>query len=71
MNTVYFLGSQVSLYGLYNSTVITAECTIPPFFEKYLYEPPRVTDRGMRAFCLRGKGEEEPGFFCKLTSNLP
>lgn len=35
MKTVYFLGSQVSLYGLYNSTAIAAECTIPPYFEKY------------------------------------
>jgi hypothetical protein len=34
MRPVYFLGSQVSLYGLYNSTVIVAECTMPPLFEK-------------------------------------
>jgi hypothetical protein len=34
MKYVYFIGSQISLYGLYNSTVIVAECTLPPYFQK-------------------------------------
>ena len=32
----FFLGAEVSLYGLYNSTSLTAECTMPPYFEKYM-----------------------------------
>jgi len=43
-------------------SIITAECTLPPFFEKYIFRrKPSAEDTGMRAFCLRGKGEEEPG----------
>ena len=88
----HFTGSQISLYGLYNSTIITAECTLPPFFEKYLPRPifllilsplglicgrryifrrkPSAKDTGLRAFCLRGKGEEEPGVFYVLLNAL-
>jgi hypothetical protein len=69
MNIVYFIGSQISLYGLYNSTVVVAECTMPPYLEKYCawygFRPDR---RGQyrsqcHTFCLKAQGEEEPGKF--------
>ena len=129
MRPVYFIGSQISLYGnskpptnawlsspaekrivwrrsktqtkgcttgLYNSTVIVAECTMPPLFEKYFaglgpsahrfefrhcvlyllttfvcgacagFKPDGDGEyRKSKAhnFCLKGKGEEEPGYF--------
>ena len=58
----------VCRYGLYNSTVITAECTLPPFFEKYLFGPPAASDSPRRKFWLEGKGEEEPGKFYVLLN---
>ena len=76
MKAVYFAGSQVSLYGLYNSTVIMAECTIPPFFEKYFaYMGFRPNDDGVYRsttcnFLLTGKSEDEPGKFYVLINML-
>lgn len=50
-------------------SIITAECTLPPFFEKYIFRrKPSAEDTGIRAFCLRGKGEEEPGCATQLTT---
>lgn len=57
-------------YGLYNSAVITAECTLPPFFEKYLFGPRAASDSPRRRFWLQGKGEEEPGIFYVLLNML-
>ena len=52
-------------------SIITAECTLPPFFEKYIFRrKPSAEDTGMRALCLRGKGEEEPGVFYVLLNAL-
>ena len=69
MNVVYFIGSQISLYGLYNSTVVVAECTLPPYLAKYcVWYGFRPNSNGeyrskVHNFCLKAKGEEEPGKF--------
>jgi hypothetical protein len=74
MKPIYFVGSQCSLYGLYNSVMVCADTAMPHYFEKYFanlgFRPNAEGEfqSAAHTWMLRGETRDEPGAFYVLLN---